>query len=541
MALAVKVAGVSGLPVDDNELHLSAFLQSRDARHLSAARTGAATRQGDAAVWNEELLLQMSTEATSTVNSVLLELRSGSSDPTKESTSSAGILGFATIEWSDISAHATGHGWAVEPELLSGTGAPLGAKLFVRLLFTDTSSAAAELRDLKSALSDAMSTQTKERSALQATAEGHERQLAQARAELGLKLRVVQQRATDSEVSHFRTALDKRLLAARTGRDDALRNFHRMHQQALSDALPTVAERLARSAQQQAESIGRVASKARSAEAAAAEAMSTQWSVALPAERDRTISKLEGKTTRAMGRVHAAFRRATDHEGATLSRRLRKIAAEAEEKASRDCISLHKQVGASPASPCTSLHLAASRCFSLYLASSCTCHVASDTLACRTRRRMRRMLRSSRDARRWTRRRARQSALYASSSPASHQVRHLPNLAASHHLSPFFSHLLTRAPRAPPPIPFTFTDWQTTLQSHFITSREQLGRTLLEQQAAHREQRAQRRVVDASADQTRRAAYARRESLLGERQSAVQKEVCCAPYPTGCYRILLTT
>ena len=69
MALAVKIAGAAGVPFDDpgTELHVSAFLQSRDARHLAAARTGSATRQGDAAVWNEELLLQMSTEATSAV------------------------------------------------------------------------------------------------------------------------------------------------------------------------------------------------------------------------------------------------------------------------------------------------------------------------------------------------------------------------------------------------------------------------------------------------------------------------------------------
>ena len=95
------------------------------------------------------------------------------------------------------------------------SGAALGAKLFVRLLFTDTSSAAAELRDLKGALADAMSTTSKEKSALQAATDGHLKQLAHARSQLGHKLRGVQARATDSEVSHFRTALDKRLIGAR--------------------------------------------------------------------------------------------------------------------------------------------------------------------------------------------------------------------------------------------------------------------------------------------------------------------------------------
>ena len=49
--LAVKVAGALGLSDDPSaELHVSAFLQSRDARHIAAARTGAATRAGSAAV-----------------------------------------------------------------------------------------------------------------------------------------------------------------------------------------------------------------------------------------------------------------------------------------------------------------------------------------------------------------------------------------------------------------------------------------------------------------------------------------------------------
>ena len=54
------------------------------------------------------------------------------------------------------------------------------------------------------------------------------------------------------------------------------------------------------------------------------------------------------------------------------------------------------------------------------------------------------------------------------------------------------------------------SEWQAALQSHFSASREQLARALLAQQAAHREQRANRRVVDASAEQARRAALAKR-------------------------------
>ena len=42
--------------------------------------------------------------------------------------------------------------------------------------------------------------------------------------------------------------------------------------------------------------------------------------MALPAERDRTIGNLVGKTQRAMHRLHEAFNRAASHEGATLGR-----------------------------------------------------------------------------------------------------------------------------------------------------------------------------------------------------------------------------
>ena len=108
--LAVKIAGAVGVNVDDAaELHVSAFLQSHDARHIAAARTGAATRASGSAVWNEELLLQMSTETSSSVSSVLLELRTGDAGGPA---GTGGVLGFATLEWKDVATHATSHGWA---------------------------------------------------------------------------------------------------------------------------------------------------------------------------------------------------------------------------------------------------------------------------------------------------------------------------------------------------------------------------------------------------------------------------------------------
>ena len=87
----------------------------------------------------------MSTEA---VSSVLLELRAG--DTAKDP--HAGILGFATLEWPTVTAHATGHGWAVEPQLLSASGKQLGTRLMVRLMYADAAKAASNMRALKSSL-----------------------------------------------------------------------------------------------------------------------------------------------------------------------------------------------------------------------------------------------------------------------------------------------------------------------------------------------------------------------------------------------------
>ena len=69
---------------------------------------------------------------------------------------------------------------------------------------------------------------------MQAASETHERQLVQARTQLGHKLRATSQRATEKEVSAFRGALETRLSAARSGRDDALKNFNKLHQKALA-------------------------------------------------------------------------------------------------------------------------------------------------------------------------------------------------------------------------------------------------------------------------------------------------------------------
>ena len=341
--LALKVVGALGVEApSQEEIHVSCFLQTTDARHVASARTGAATRAGAAAVWNEELLLPIATEATSSVSSVLLELRSGGSQKAGN-TSAGNIMGFATIEWSAIFANAKGQGWAIEPQLLSASGASIGGKLLLRALFTDAAASAAKLRDLKAALSDSMSTASKERMALAAAGEAQERQLAATRSTLGLKLRNVTMRATEKEVTAFRSALEARLSAARKGRDHTLHNFHEIHTNALSEAMPKVAERLARSSQQQHENIERVATRAHKKIAAAAEVREQQWTVTLPAERVKTVARLDAKTQRAAQRIHQAFHRASAHEGSTLGRRLHKIAHDAEERASKECMPLHKQ------------------------------------------------------------------------------------------------------------------------------------------------------------------------------------------------------
>ena len=403
-------------------------------------------------MWNEELLLPIATEATSSVASVLLELRSGSADASKSKSnpgdraSAGSIVGFATIEWSAVHKNATGTGWAVEPPLLSASGASLGGKLLVRLLFTDAAASAQQLRVLKSQLSEAMSTASKERMALSAAAEEQQKQLAVMRAQLGLKLRTVTTRSTEKEVSAFRNALEARLAAARKGRDSVLHNYSDMHQKALGEAMPRVAERLQRSSQQQEELIERVSVRARKKMAAAAEVRHTQWAEAIPKEREKTVAKLMAKTGRAVHRIHAAFRKTAAHEGSTLGRRLRKIAHEAEERAARECMTLHKQSDAQ---------------LSMVAAGRAEIDAEAREVASAVRLELGRLS----------------------------------------------------------------SEWQAALSAHYAAGREQLGRQLLDFQATHREQRAARRVVDAAADNARKAVLSRRATLLAERSSATQKEM----------------
>ena len=150
--LAIKLAGVTGVEPSHDVLHVSAFIQTADARHLAAGRTGDATHNGTAAVWNEEVLLPVSNEDAPSASSVLLELRGGGG---ASSTVADGVLGFATIEWAEVKSHAGDSGWGVELPLLSASGKALGAKLLARLLYTDAAGAATYLRDLKGALADA--------------------------------------------------------------------------------------------------------------------------------------------------------------------------------------------------------------------------------------------------------------------------------------------------------------------------------------------------------------------------------------------------
>ena len=452
--LALKVVGALGVEHNPaEELHVSCFLQTNDARHVASARTGAATRAGSAAVWNEELLLPIATDAASSVASVLLELRSGPADGSKKAedrsagaAASGSIVGFATIEWSAIYANASGDGWAVEPPLLSASGTSLGGKLLVRLLFTDAAANAQKLRELKAQLSDAMSTASKERMALSAATEQQVKQLAQTRSQLGLKLHTVTTRSTEKEVSAFRNALEARLSAARKGRDSVLHNYSDLHQQALGQAMPKVAERLQRSSQQQHELIERVGVRAHKKIAAAAEVRHQQWAEHMPQEREQTVARLTAKTKRAAHRIHAAFHRAAAHEGSTLGRRLRKIAHEAEERAARECTPLHKQSDAQ-------------------LATGAAGRAEVDAEARETANAVR---------------------------------MELGRLAS---------------------------EWLAGLSAHYASGREQLGRQLLDFQAAHRDQRAARRVVDAAADNERKAALSRRANLLTERSTATQKEV----------------
>ena len=438
MALALKVVGA--LDVDaGNELHVSAHLQATDGSRLASVRTsGEATLlQGTGAMWNEELVLPVSTEAAPSIASVLLELQSGRDSAT---------LGYVVLEWAAVRQHAVGDGWAVEPALVSGHGLPLGGRLLVRLLYTDVAGAASRLRDLKSQVADAMSAAAKERSALSVASVEQERQLAAARAQNALRLRGVAQKATDTEVGAFRTALEARLEGARTGRDAALRNFNEMHQIALSKRMPRLGERMGRSAAQQREVIARVQARARSKEASVAAERRTQWAESLLAEREEAVAKLSERTARASHRIQEAFQKATAHEHSTLSRRLRHIARDAEARASKECATLQPQ---------------------------------RDSLA--------QAIASGR------------AEIDAEAAEAVGAVR----LEASRLTS----------------------DWQAHEQAHYRAAREQLGRTLLEHQAQHREVRAARRVVDASAEQAKKVALANRERDLTERATATQKEV----------------
>ena len=260
-----------------------------------------------------------------------------------------------------------------------------------------------------------------------------------------MKLRTVSMHATEKEVSAFR-GLDARLEAARAGRDRALKDFHDMHQQALGQVMPRVPGAAAAggaAAEGAHRGDGGEGARARRRERRGAPCPV----VADPPERDRQGDREDrGQDGAPVHKVHAAFRRAAAHEGATLGRRLRKVAHEAEERAARECSLLHKQSDA---------HLAA---------------VASG--------------RSEVDG-------------------------EMRETAAAVRLE------LSRVA----------SEWQAALQQHYKGAREQLGRTLLDHQAAHRDERAQRRVVDASYEQAKRAALSKREALLVERQSAVQKEV----------------
>ena len=189
--LAIKLAGVVDIEASHELLHVSAFIQTADARHLASGRTGDATRNQTAAVWNEEVLLPISNEEAPSASSLLLELRGSAAvaDDSNLGGASEGIVGFATVEWSEIKSHAADQGWATELRLLSASGQPLGAKLFARLLLSDAAAASKHMKELKQNLSDAMTTVAREKAATNSAFEAQERMLANMRAQLGLKLR----------------------------------------------------------------------------------------------------------------------------------------------------------------------------------------------------------------------------------------------------------------------------------------------------------------------------------------------------------------
>jgi len=210
------------------------------------------------------------------------------------------------------------------------------------MLYTDAADSASELRHLKSQVSEATSTSGHERRALGVVAMTHLRQLSSTRMQLGLIQRSVSQKATETEVHGFRTALERRLQEARSGRDGALANFNQMHRQALSKAMPRLHERLNRFANQQHEVIKRVNEQARAAATKACEDRKFAWSVTLVCERDQALQLAWQRTQRATHRLQDAFWRATAHEGSTLGRRLHRVAYDAEEAASKECAALQR-------------------------------------------------------------------------------------------------------------------------------------------------------------------------------------------------------
>ena len=68
-------------------------------------------------------------------------------------------------------------------------------------------------------------------------------------------------------------------------------------------------------------------------------------------------------------------------------------------------------------------------------------------------------------------------------------------------------------------------EWSNSLAASSRGAREVQAHTLLEHQQAHREARAARRVVDNSAEQTKRAAISSRESSLTQLTTNLQKEI----------------
>ena len=140
--LTIKIAGATNVQEGSpDELHVSAFIQTRKARHLASARTRSVTRNGSVAFWNEEVLLPVSNEDAPSASSVVLELRGGGGSETGGLTTQ-GIVGYAKIEWEQVKSNTTEHGWGISQQLLSASGEVLyhtkAVKLTARFLFSST-------------------------------------------------------------------------------------------------------------------------------------------------------------------------------------------------------------------------------------------------------------------------------------------------------------------------------------------------------------------------------------------------------------------